>query len=157
MKQDIGETEAELIEFARKRGLGRMLLLARESFFVRLEAEVADFWDASTLRACAPLMPYIDLKGVRSTDLARRMGVTKQAVSRKIKVLSDEGLIECVSDPEDGRAFRVKFTHVGMKRLADMYAAIQRVEQNLERELGAERMRVTREVLFEMAYGTKRD
>lgn len=157
MKQDIGETEAELIEFARKRGLGRILLLARENFLLRMESAVADFWDAATLRACAPVMPYIDMNGVRSTDLARRMGVTKQAVGRKIKALSDEGLIECVSDPEDGRAFRVKFTHVGMMRLTDLHAAIQRVEQDLEQELGAERMRVTREVLFEMAYGMKRD
>jgi DNA-binding MarR family transcriptional regulator len=130
-----------------------MLLVARESFFQRMEKATAGFWDASALRACAPLMPFIDVKGTRSTDLAKRMGVSKQAVGRKIKVLSDEGLIECVSDPDDGRAFLVKFTRVGMKRLADLHSAIGRVEQDLERELGAERMRVAREVLFELAYG----
>jgi len=121
-----------------------------------MEQATAHFFDPPTLRICAPLMGLIDVKGTRSTELARRLGVTKQAVGRKIKALIDEGIVECESDPEDGRAFLVKFTRVGMKRMVDLQAAIKRVEKDLDRELGADRMRVTRDVLFEMAYGMNR-
>jgi DNA-binding MarR family transcriptional regulator len=153
MNEAVTDSRAEAIEAVRKQVLGRLLLLARESFFARMEAATAHLFDASTLRACGTLMPFIDVKGTRSTELARRMGISKQAVGRTIKVLVDGGLVECATDPEDGRAFLVKFTRAGMKRMADMHAAIRRVERDLEHEIGAERMRVTRDVLFEMAYG----
>lgn len=147
------DTEAEAIEATRKRVMGRLLLLARENFFVRVERETAHLFDASTLRACGTLMPFIDVKGTRSTELARRMGVSRQAVRKTLKSLLEEGLVEYLEDPDDGRAFLVRFTRAGMKRMADMHAAIQRVEAALDKELGKERMRITRDVLFHMAYG----
>lgn len=50
----------------------------------------------------------------------------------------------------------MRFARAGMKRMADMHAAIQRVEAALDKELGKERMRVTRDVLFHLAYGGAR-
>lgn len=150
------DTEAEAIEAIRKRVMGRLLLLARENFFTRVEKETAHLFDASTLRACGTLMPFIDVNGTRSTELARRMGVSRQAVRKTLKSLLEEGLVEYLEDPNDGRAFLVRFTRAGMKRMADMHAAIHRVEAALDKELGKERMRITREVLLQLAYGGER-
>ncbi len=158
MNQAISKTHAKAVEAVRKQqGLGRLLLLARENFFVRMEHATAHLFDAGTLRICSPLLPFIDVTGTRSTEVARRMGVSKQAVGRKITALVERGFVECVSDPADGRAFLINFTPVGMKFLTDVLAAIRRVERDLERELGAERLRVMHEVLFEMANGRKSD
>ncbi len=110
-------------------------------------------FSASSLRTSGTLLPFIDVKGSRTTEVARRLGVTKQAVGRSIKILLDEGLVEFVSDPDDGRAFLIRYTPAGIKRLSQTHEAIRRVEQELDRELGTDRMCVVRDVLFEMAYG----
>jgi DNA-binding MarR family transcriptional regulator len=138
-------------------GLGRLLLLAREDFFQRMERATAHLFDATTLRVCSPLLPFLDAGGVRSVEVARRMGVSKQAVGPKIAALVERGLVECVADPDDRRAFLIQVTPSGQKFMADVVAAIRRVEGELERELGADRLRVLREALTHMAYGPSRN
>ncbi len=132
-------------------GLGRLLLLAREDFFQRVERATSNLFDATTLRVCSPMLPFIDESGTRSIDVARRMGVTKQAIAPKIAALVQRGLVECVTDPSDRRAFFVKFTKSGRKFNADVYDAIRRVEHELEDELGSGTLEVLRSALLHMS------
>ena len=55
------------------------------------------------------LFPHIDLSGTRQTALARRMGVSKQAVGQLVSELEQMGALERVPDPSDGRARLVRF------------------------------------------------
>ena len=128
-------------------------MLAHRDFLRRMEQQVAGFWDGQTLRTCASILPFIDLSGTRSTELARRMGISKQAVGRQIRFLDEQGLIKCVADPNDGRAFLVKFTRAGIRRLEQLQGAIKNIERDLEESLGTAEMRIARDVLFQIAYG----
>lgn len=156
MEKNTSAARGNATEDIRQNGLGRLLLLARENFLTRMEQAVADEFDAATFRACSPLLPFVDVTGTRSTEVARRLGVSKQAVGRKIKALVDRGFVACVSDPTDGRAFLVNFTAEGLRFMAEIHAGIRHVERELERELGARKLRAMREGLSEMAYGRKR-
>lgn len=56
------------------------------------------------------LLPHVELEGTRITELADRLGVTKQAVSQLVDDMEDMGTLERVPDPSDGRAKLVKFS-----------------------------------------------
>lgn len=58
------------------------------------------------------LLPHIDLEGTRLTEIARRLGVTKQAVGPLVDDLVQGGLLERVPDPVDRRAKLVRFRGV---------------------------------------------
>src|ERR1700730_13286920 len=64
-------------------------------------------------RSHTSLFPHIDLEGTRVTDLAERLGVTKQAVSQLVDDLEAMAVLERVIDPDDARARRVRFTSRG--------------------------------------------
>src|SRR6476469_5743919 len=59
------------------------------------------------------LFPHLDFEGIRLTDLAARVGVTKQAVGQLIDDLARLGMVERVADPTDRRAKRVRFSRRG--------------------------------------------
>jgi DNA-binding MarR family transcriptional regulator len=54
----------------------------------------------------------------RATDLAAHLGVGKTTMSRQLGALGKLGLVERDPDPVDGRAFLVRLTGEGRRRLA---------------------------------------
>lgn len=144
--------QLQALQTSRRHGIGRLLLLARRDFLARLAERMAADHDAVT-QARGRLLPYIDVDGTRSVDLARRMGVTKQAVGRLVNELEQEGLLYREPDDADGRAFLVKFTEEGLAYLARMHKCILQIERDYERLAGRERMAQVREALSLIAYG----
>lgn len=136
----------------RRHGVGRLLLLARRDFLQRLSVKMGDFHGPAQVWSRGRLLPYIDLEGTRSTELARRLGITKQAVAKAITELEEDGLLERVADEADGRAYLVKFTEAGIEYLIRMHDAITKVERDYENEFGAERIRTLKVILGEIAY-----
>ena len=142
----------EALQAARRQGLGRLLLLARRDFLARLSRKMHAGNDAG-MQGRGQLLPYIDINGTRSVDLARRLGVTKQAIGRMVKELEAEGLLRREPDGGDGRAFLVKFTDAGLEYLTRMHKCIAQIEREYERLVGPERMDIVRDALALMAYG----
>jgi DNA-binding MarR family transcriptional regulator len=78
--------------------------------------------------------------GTRLTDLASRVGTTKQAMGQLVDDLERQGYVERVPDPDDGRAKIVRLTRQGtafMSDAAEVVADIWRDYASLlgEREL----------------------
>lgn len=64
--------------------------------------------------AFATLIPLLDATGARSTVLARRAGISKQAMSKLIKQLESRDYVEQAADPTDTRAKVVRLTKRGV-------------------------------------------
>jgi DNA-binding MarR family transcriptional regulator len=64
--------------------------------------------------AFATVMPLLDTTGVRSTALAQRTGVTKQAMSQLIRLLEERKYVEQAPDPTDTRAKVIRLTKRGV-------------------------------------------
>ena len=64
--------------------------------------------------AFASVMPLLDATGTRSTMLARRAGVTKQAMSQLVKLLEQRSYVEQIPDTTDTRAKVIRLTKRGM-------------------------------------------
>jgi DNA-binding MarR family transcriptional regulator len=63
--------------------------------------------------ASASLLWLIDEGGTRSTVLAQRAGVSKQAMSQLVRLMERQGYLEQVPDPTDTRAKVVRMTERG--------------------------------------------
>jgi DNA-binding MarR family transcriptional regulator len=63
--------------------------------------------------ALVRLLPHLSRGGIRPTELARRVDVTKQAVGQALAALEAMRLVELVPDPSDGRARLVRLTDAG--------------------------------------------
>ncbi|HEX6240134.1 MAG TPA: MarR family transcriptional regulator [Polyangiales bacterium] len=99
-------------------------------------------------RAHTGLLPHIDLGGTRVTDLADRLGVSKQAVSQLVDDLEGWGVVTREADPDDARARRVVFTPRGRAGLLEGLAVLRTLEAELTRAIGAPAMQGLREGLL---------
>ena len=97
------------------------------------------------------LFPHLDLDGTRQTELARRMGISKQAVNQVVTELVSFGVVERVADPSDGRALLVRFTPKGKRSLFDGLAVLQEIEGELRAELGEARMDALHDALVRLS------
>lgn len=142
------------LQASRRYGIGRLLLLARRDFLERLTVKMNDETGAIA-QARGRLIPYLDVDGTRSVDLARRMGLTKQAVGKLVRELEEDGLLRREPDDADGRAFLVKFTEPGLRYLRRLHRCILEIECDYETLIGAEHMRIVRDALGVISYGAK--
>lgn len=86
------------------------------------------------------LFPHIDLEGTRPSELAEKLGISRQAVAQLVGDLETMGLVERRPDPEDGRARRVVFTEAGRRGMIDGLAHLRAVEAEVAAELDRDTM-----------------
>jgi DNA-binding MarR family transcriptional regulator len=98
-------------------------------------------------RSHMSLFPHIALDGTRVTELAERLGVTKQAASQLVDDLEAVGVLARVPDPEDARARRVIFTKQGREGFFEGLAVLQALEQELASAIGGKNMQQLRRAL----------
>lgn len=99
-------------------------------------------------RSHTNLFPHIDLEGTRITDLADRVGVSKQAISQLVDDLEASGVVARVADPDDARAKRVVFTARGRAGLLDGLAVLGALEAELATTIGDRTMAALRSSLL---------
>src|SRR3982751_4589046 len=96
------------------------------------------------------LFPHLDFEGIRLTDLAARVGVTKQAVGQLVDDLAALGLVERVSDPDDSRAKRIRFSRRGHAALMHGLGVLVAIQEGLGAAVGARRMRELHKTLTQV-------
>ncbi|MEY4578353.1 MAG: hypothetical protein RL701_3056 [Pseudomonadota bacterium] len=82
------------------------------------------------------LLPYIDLQGTRQTELARRIGISKQAVGQWVDELIALKYLMRTPDPDDGRAWLVHFTDHGLEQLIAGFDTLDAIEEKVSAHLG---------------------
>ena len=93
------------------------------------------------------LLPHLDFEGIRLTDLAGRVGVTKQAVGQLVDDLAVLGVVERLEDPTDKRAKRIRFSRRGYAALMHGLGVLRDLETALASKVGPRRMRELHETL----------
>ena len=93
------------------------------------------------------VMPHIPPAGVTLAELARRAGVTKQAMSELVQDLEAKGYISRRADPADKRLKIIEFTARGWQAVETALAAFADIEQELQAALGRPRLADLRQML----------
>ncbi len=132
---------------SRQAGIGRMFLLARRDFVARLNEKLGASVNLQALGGGSALLPYIDAKGTRSTDIAVRAGISRQAVAKALQKLEDAELVSRVVDPQDARINVVYFTAQGLKMLGQLQTAVRQVEADYENRIGVDSVQQLKKAL----------
>lgn len=85
---------------------------------------------------------------LRPSDIAQKMGVTRQAVHQTINELVQSGFVSLENDPNDKRAKIVSFTEVGFNLASDALKSLREVEAELAARLGEQLVAQLREALL---------
>ena len=121
--------------------LGHLLLKAGRLTDELGLARLRELSGIQTLRpAHMRLLPHIALDGSRSTEIADKLGIPKQAVGQLVGDLVEMGTLERVPDPTDGRARLVRFTAAGMSSLVLGLGVLAGIEDDVTKQLGKERV-----------------
>lgn len=133
-----GDPDRDRLEAAKQASWAQLLFkcarLMNERSIARMPAPAR----GPRIRAAhTALFPHIDLQGTRQTELARRLGVSKQAVGQLVDELVEAEVLERAPDPSDGRAKLVKFVQGG-KTLLEGMAVLRASETEIEADMPAE-------------------
>jgi len=83
------------------------------------------------------LLIQLELDGTRVSVLAKRLGISKQAVSRTAQELEEKGFVNRIEDETDGRATMLCFTERGRKLVATTVDKLEAFEHEMVSVLGA--------------------
>ncbi|HET9653748.1 MAG TPA: MarR family transcriptional regulator, partial [Kineosporiaceae bacterium] len=100
---------------------------------------------------CTNVFRVIDPAGNRPGELARRAGVSPQAMAEFVRYLEGAGYLERTADPQDGRARMVVLTDRGRQASAAARQAFADLEATWVERIGAERLTELRATLAELA------
>jgi DNA-binding MarR family transcriptional regulator len=93
---------------------------------------------------------YPGPQGARPTDLARRLGLSKQALNYLLRELERLGYLEREPHPDDLRSKRIVLTKRGVAAGGVIREAVAEVEVAWEEQLGPERFAELRDLLLEL-------
>jgi DNA-binding MarR family transcriptional regulator len=112
---------------------------------------------ASNLRlAHTALFPHITDAGVRQTELADKLGVTKQAIGPLVDDLEREGVVERIADPADARAKLVRWTAKGRRALREGIGVLAQLEAELAEDVGARKLAALADTLEDLIAAVER-
>ena len=138
---------ADKLEAEKAQSTVQLLFKAARLLNERAIAQVRSRTGKPVRVAHTTLFPHIDLEGTRLTDLATRLGVSKQAAGQLVDELVEMGMLERAPDPDDARAKLVRFTKKGKAGILDGLAVLKELEDDLERLVGSWKLRTLHEVL----------
>jgi DNA-binding MarR family transcriptional regulator len=94
----------------------------------------------SVTRPQSMVMATVILGVTRPSDIARHLGVSRQAVHTTINGMVEIGLVELADDPVDGRSKIVVISEQGAKMREHAKQAVRLMSAELTRRIGADRL-----------------
>lgn len=96
------------------------------------------------------LFRFLGPEGIRLTDLAEALRMTKQATAEHVAQLERDGYVERLADPADGRAKLVVPTSRGLEAQRVALGLLADIEERRAALIGSERMAQLRGTLEDL-------
>ena len=102
-------------------------------------------------QAYLPLLHYPGPQGLRPTDLAAQLGISKQALNYLLRELERLDYLEREPHPDDLRAKRIVLTDRGAAAALVIRDAVREMEAHWKKQVGAKRFAELRALLVELS------
>ncbi len=100
---------------------------------------------------CLRVLQHIVYSGTNLSEIARKSGISRQAVSKAAIELENDGYIVLQKSVEDARVLQANLTSSGKKLFKVLRQVIQQSEEHLARKLGVKKLETLRKLLKEVA------
>jgi DNA-binding MarR family transcriptional regulator len=130
----------EISDTWRHSNVGRLLNNATHRFESRVFELMNKAGHTDARLSHLHLTRNLDIAGTRINELARRAGLTKQAMSQLVEQCEQLGLVTRKTDKQDARGKIVVFTAHGLEWLKAFKAALFKAEDEMRQELGTLRV-----------------
>ena len=104
-----------------------------------LQARLHDRGWPDVSRAQSMVMTNIVTGVVRPSDIARNIGVSRQAIHSTINQMVEMGMVRLEPDPDDRRHSIVSLTETGQQMRQDAQMSMDRLGEQIAQRLGPER------------------
>ena len=143
------ESEAEVTEDSGPPAapLARLLGLASDKMARELHERIKAAGFTDQRMAHNAVFAHIPPEGITLAELARRAGITKQAMSELVLDLEAKGYLTRRPDEHDKRTKLIELSDRGWAAMSAALAAFEEMERGLEERLGASRLRSLRHTL----------
>jgi DNA-binding MarR family transcriptional regulator len=95
--------------------------------------------------------------GITITELAERVGMTKQGIGQFVTQLTQRGYLATQTDPQDRRLRVVRRTPLGIEAIHNLAVMLRTLEADWAKRVGTQRYSEFRQVLDEIAGITNTD
>ena len=126
-----------------------LLMKAYNWFDIALQQSVEHFGIPRLSRQQAMLMTNLIYSDGRPVELARALGVSRQAIHYTIRELVELDIIEVVDDPEDARGRIVCMSRNGRRLAARVRAIVAALEAELAKRIGISAERALHKALVQ--------
>jgi DNA-binding MarR family transcriptional regulator len=142
----------ETLRRAQATSLGYVLIRCGQLFNDRGIARVNATAGKPTLReAHTRLIPHLqEPGGIRVTELARRIGITKQGAQQLVSDMVSQGVVCVDADPDDKRARRVMLTKFGYAAMMRGTGQLLEIEAEVAQKVGKAKMKQLRRLLTDL-------
>lgn len=123
-RQDLGTPLVQLFADANQWILANLVQLMADKGHTSLTAKDLVFFS------------HLDCGVTQASAVARRMGVTRQAVYKSTKHLQTTGVLELIADPDDQRQKIISMTPMGEQIALDARASLKEIEAHLVGKIG---------------------
>lgn len=130
--------------------LGRILLKLERQFTQNVLSKLAEQGITEITLRHFVVIPFVTDEGIRSVEIAKQAGVTKQAVGKLVEELEGFGYLEVKPDPKDGRASLIFLSERGHHFLHTAIESTQVLEQQWQQLIGIERFNSMKKALIDL-------
>jgi DNA-binding MarR family transcriptional regulator len=146
-KRKPSHQRAASLKTVRYENIGRLFLMGSRLFerYALAEWRKLGFDDLRLVHL--PLIRDLPAEGIRTTEIAEIMRMTKQAVGQLTMELEELGYVVRLPDPTDGRAKLVRYAPRGKELVAIIPQVIMRAEAKIKATVGADDFLILRQAL----------
>lgn len=130
--------------------LGRVLLKLERQFTQQVLSKLAEQGITEITLRHFVVIPFVTDVGIRSVEIAKKAGVSKQAVGKLVEELEGYGYLEVRPDPNDGRASLIFLSDKGEHFLQTAIESTNILEKQWQQLIGAKRFNNMKQALIDL-------
>ncbi|WP_234736055.1 MarR family winged helix-turn-helix transcriptional regulator [Tellurirhabdus bombi] len=130
----------QLFYKVRERSLGRVLSKLKKFLSRDIEERLLASGFTDFKVSYIVFLGNLEENGITNNELAKRAGVTKQAMSKIVKLLEDGGYIYTVKDPKDSRSSQIFMNERGKQLMKTVFNCMQKIREKYDAIAGHEQV-----------------
>lgn len=126
----------------KSKSVGKLLNRVTHHFRNEATAAMANKGYPQLRMGHASLLYNIGLDGINVNALSKRAFMTKQAASKLVKELVDQGYVETEKHEKDNRSFTIFITDKGANLIFEMNKCVQKIEEHYINLIGERNFKI---------------